>query len=78
VRVWCDHVDTSYTWSGITRVVESKEFLVFVRGSGGGPALPKRVLSPGQLAELRDLVRTHSLDRGTRLSDAPKPSRGAT
>lgn len=68
IRAWCAHVDTRYTWDGITKVVESNEFYVFVRGSGGGPALPKRVLASDEESELRQLIAQCSPDRGAGLA----------
>lgn len=56
IRTFCDHVDYRIRWSGITRVVENPEFLLFVRGSSGGLPLPKRVLTPLEDQALRRLV----------------------
>jgi hypothetical protein len=67
VRTYCDHIDTRYTWEGLSSVIETPEFFLFVRGSSGGPALPKRVLSPEDLMGLRNLIVSHSPDRGVRL-----------
>lgn len=57
LRTWCAHVDTRYTWDGTTGVRETSEFFLFLRGSGGGVAVPKRLLADGQEAELRARVR---------------------
>ena len=57
IRAWCAHVDTRYNWSGIT-VKDTPEFLLFLRGPGGGVAVPKRLLAPDQLSELKEHIRT--------------------
>ena len=53
LRAWCEHVDTRYTWSGISCVKDTSDFLLFVRGPGGGLAIPKRVISPEQMASFK-------------------------
>jgi hypothetical protein len=68
LRTYCDHVDTSITWSGVTRVVETPEFLIFVRGASGGAAVPKRVLTPADDQVIRSMVRNWSPDRGRNLN----------
>lgn len=70
IRTYCDHVDTRITWSGITRVVETRDYFVFVRGSSGGATIPRRVLSPADHQRLRQMVREWSPDRGAELAGA--------
>lgn len=68
IRVWCAHVDTRYTWDGITRVVETPEFYLFLRGASGGTWVPKRLLDAAGSEELRRSVREWSPDRGASLA----------
>ena len=68
VRAWCDHVDARYPWRDFSRVVETKEFYLFVRPSGNGSALPKRLLGQAQVAELRARIQEWSPDRGAGLA----------
>ena len=76
VRIWCAHVDTRYKWDGITSVIETPEFYLFVRGASGGTFVPKRLLDfPGD-EELRKMICEWSPDRGESLT--PKEAqRGA-
>jgi hypothetical protein len=73
LRTYCDHVDTSITWSGITRVVETPEFFIFVRGASGGAVVPKRVVTPADDQVIRSMIRNWSPDQGRHLTE---PSRG--
>ena len=57
IRTWCAHVDARYTWDGITNIVETPEFYLFIRGSSGGPFIPKRLLDAANDAELRERIR---------------------
>jgi YcxB-like protein len=70
VRVWCAHVDTRYRWDGITRVVETPEFYLFLRGASGGTWVPKRLLDSSGDEELRKMIREWSPDRGASLTAA--------
>jgi hypothetical protein len=75
IRVWCAHVDTRYTWDGITRVIETPEFYLFLRGAGGGAWIPKRLLDAAGSEELRRLIRERSPDRGASLAaEVPAPA----
>lgn len=67
VRTWCDHINCRWTWSGITRVIETPEFFLFLRGPNGGPVIPKRILDAPLTAELRANVREWSPDHGASL-----------
>lgn len=67
IRAWCAHVDVRYAWDGITRVVETPEFYLFLRGPQGGPSIPKRVLDAAADEELRERIREWSPDRGESL-----------
>jgi YcxB-like protein len=68
LRVWCAHVDTRYEWDGITRVVETPEFYLFLRGSSGGTWVAKRMLDSARNDELRQVICERSPDRGASLS----------
>jgi hypothetical protein len=74
VRVWCAHVDARYTWDGLTRVVETPEFYLFLRGPGGGPSIPKRLLDAAGNNELRKKIREWSPDRGASLTGTARPT----
>ena len=72
VHTWCAHVDARYSWPEFAGVKEDDEFYLFVRLSGSGSALPKRLLDQGQQAELRARIREWSPDRGAQLTrEAP-------
>ena len=68
IRSWCAHVDIRYTWDGITRVVETPEFYLFLRGPQGGPSIPRRLLDAASDEELREVIRGRSPDRGESLT----------
>jgi hypothetical protein len=68
VHTWCAHVDARYPWPEFRAVKEVKEFYLFVRLSGSGSALPKRVLEQGQQVELRARIREWSPDHGAQLT----------
>jgi hypothetical protein len=68
IRSWCAHVDIRYTWDGITSVVETPEFYLFLRGPQGGPSIPKRLLDAASEKELRRVIREYSPDRGVSLT----------
>jgi hypothetical protein len=70
IRTWCDHVDVHYSWSGITRAIETPEFFLFLRGPNGGPVIPKRILDAALTSELRANVRDWSPDHGASLQTA--------
>jgi hypothetical protein len=70
IRTWCDHIDLRHTWSGITRVIETPEFFLFLRGPNGGPVIPKRILDAALTSELRANVRDWSPDHGASLQTA--------
>ncbi len=56
VHTWCAHLDARYPWAEMTKIAEDKEFVLFVRGSGSGAAIPKRLLDGSRDAELRRRV----------------------
>ncbi|GEM_PF-3606208 len=64
IRTWCDHIDTRYAWSGITRVIETPEFFLFLHGPNGGPVIPKRILDAALTSDLRSNIRDWSPDHG--------------
>ena len=70
VRIWCAHVDTRYKWEGITRVTETPEFYLFIRGASGGTFVPKRLLNFSGNEELRKMICEWSPDRGALLTTA--------
>jgi hypothetical protein len=67
VRAWCDHVDARYPWRDFVKVTENREFFLFVRPSGAGSAVPKRLLDQGQAAQLRSHIREWAPDHGAAL-----------
>jgi hypothetical protein len=68
VRTWCAHIDARYRWQEFTQVSENAEFYLFVRPSGSGIALPKRVLDDAGDDLLRARIREWSPDRGAGLA----------
>jgi len=79
VHVWCAHVDTRYKWDGITRVVETPEFYLFLRAASGGTWVVKRMLDTASNEELRQVISEWSPDRGASLIAAGvHPSAPAT
>jgi hypothetical protein len=68
VRAWCERVDARYPWRDFAKVIENKEFYLFVRPSGAGSAVPKRLLDQGRDAELRGHIREWSQDHGAALA----------
>lgn len=57
VRSWCAHIDARYPWRDFSRITDDGEFYLFVRPSGSGSAIPKRLLDETTEAELRTRVR---------------------
>ena len=74
IRVWCAHIDARYMWDGITRVVETPEFYLFLRGPWGGPSIPKRLLDAEGSEALRNRIREWSPDGGASLSGTVPPT----
>jgi len=68
VYTGCAHVSARYPWHEFTKVDESNEFYLFVRGSGGGVAVPKRLLDEPTEEELRARIREWSPDHGAGLA----------
>jgi hypothetical protein len=68
LHTWCAHVDARYSWQEFTKVTENREFYLFVRGSGSGAAIPKRLLNEVLDTELRDHIRDWSVDHGASLA----------
>jgi hypothetical protein len=68
VHTWCAHIDARYPWSDFAKVVENNEFYMMVRPNGTGTAIPKRLLSAADDAQLRDRLRDWSPDRGVNLT----------
>jgi hypothetical protein len=57
IHSWCAHVDARYPWADFTRIVENQDFYLFVRPSGNGSAIPKRLVDPSRAEELRRQLR---------------------
>jgi hypothetical protein len=68
IRAWCSHIDARYPWSDFARTVENGDFYLFVRPSGTGTAIPKRLLDDTLEAQLRACVQQWSPDRGSGLA----------
>lgn len=68
VRSSCAHVDARHAWSDFARTKENTEFYLFVRPSGTGVALPKRLLDAATEASLRECIAEWSPDGGTGLT----------
>ena len=68
IRTWCAHVEARYPWSEFTTTTENNEFYLFVRPSGTGAAIPKRLLDDGRDAVLRAHIREWAPDRGAGLA----------
>lgn len=58
IRTWCGHIETRYTWDSINALKETPDFVLFVRGVGGGVYLPKRLFGPDDITTLRSNVAT--------------------
>lgn len=68
VHTGCSHIDARYNWSDFTRTVETQEFYLFIRPTGAGAAVPKRVLDEPSEAQLRECIVQWSPDRGAGLA----------
>jgi hypothetical protein len=68
VHTWCSHVDARYPWGDFAKVVEHSEFFMLVRPNGTGAAIPRRLLSDSEIAQLRERLRDWSPDRGANLA----------
>ena len=64
----CDHIEARYGWTDFVRTIENSEFYLFVRPSGSGAALPKRLLDPVTEASLRECIVQWSPDSGAGLA----------
>lgn len=71
VRAWCAHVDAKYAWADFAKVIENKEFYMLVRPNGAGAAIPKRLLSEVDDAQLRERLRDWAPDHGANLAKEP-------
>lgn len=67
VHTWCAHIDARYPWQDFTKVTENDEFVLFVRGSGNGSAIPKRLLDESTNRELRRSIGEWLGDRANAL-----------
>jgi hypothetical protein len=72
IRVWCDHIDTRYTWNGITKAVETADYYLLLRGPNGGPAIPKRLLDEETEKELRRRIGEWSPEGGLSLAQVKR------
>jgi len=68
VHTWCAHIDMRYPWSDFTKATEDREFYLFVRPSGTGSAVPKRLLDDSADKVLRSRIREWSPDLGADLA----------
>jgi GNAT superfamily N-acetyltransferase len=68
IRTWCAHVDARYPWREFTKTTENNEFYLFVRPSGTGAAIPKRLLDDATESALRVHIREWAPDRGAGLA----------
>ena len=68
IRSSCSHIDARYGWPDFARTIENNEFYLFVRPSGAGAALPKRLLDPVTEASLRECIIEWSPDGGAGLA----------
>lgn len=68
IHTWCAHVDAKYPWHDFNKACETKEFFLFVRPSGTGAAVPKRLLLDGQDVELRNRIREWAPELGAGLA----------
>jgi hypothetical protein len=67
VHAWCAHVDARYPWSDFTKSVQTAEFILLVRPTGTGTAIPKRLVDAAGEAHLRERIREWLPDRGANL-----------
>jgi hypothetical protein len=68
VHSWCAHIDARYPWSDFAKVCEDREFYLFVRPSGVGVAIPKRLLDSNSESELRSRICEWADDHGASLA----------
>jgi GNAT superfamily N-acetyltransferase len=68
VHTWCTHLDARYSWNEFGRVIENKEFYLFVRPSGAGAPIPKRLIDEAADTALRERIVQWSPDRGAGLA----------
>lgn len=75
LRAWCDHVDARYPWRDFVKIAEDQDFYLFVRPSGTGAAIPKRLLDDALDSELRRRIREWAPDHGAGLARELTPPR---
>jgi hypothetical protein len=68
IHTGCAHVSARYPWREFAKVFENTEFYLFMRATGGGAAVPKRILDAAKDEELRARIRDWSPDRGAGLA----------
>jgi GNAT superfamily N-acetyltransferase len=68
IHTWCSHADAKYQWRDFSKACEPTEFFLFVRPSGAGAAVPKRLLQDGQDVELRNRIREWAPELGADLA----------
>lgn len=68
LHTWCGHADVRYPWRDITKVAENREFYLIVGRSGGGSAIPKRLLDDTTESELRRSIREWAPDAAAALA----------
>jgi hypothetical protein len=68
IHTWCAHIDARYSWSDFAKATENKEFYLFVRPSGAGTAIPKRLINETTETMLRQRISEWSPDHGAHLA----------
>ncbi|HEX5409859.1 MAG TPA: YcxB family protein [Gemmatimonadaceae bacterium] len=71
VHTWCAHIDMRYPWSDFSMATEDREFYLFIRPSGTGSAVPKRLLDNAADEVLRTRIREWSPELGAALVGNP-------
>lgn len=58
----CSHIDSRYPWQDFMKIIVTPEFYLFVRPSGLGSSIPRRVLDASEETRLQQCVRAWSPD----------------
>jgi hypothetical protein len=57
LHTWCAHIDARFAWSEFSKITTNAEFYLFIRPSGSGASIPKRILEATTERELRARIR---------------------